>query len=110
MSRDCARSAHAHVALQRRRVMRVSKHHQWLAVPLIQNPMSSFVSDLRFAVRSLGRAPGFLIVTVLALALGIGATTSIFSVVHGVLLRPLPYPEPERIVDMLQVTPRGGRS
>ena len=54
--------------------------------------------DLKYAVRSLLRRPAFGTVVVLTLALGIGATTAIFSVVNGVLLRPLPLPEPERLV------------
>ncbi len=54
--------------------------------------------DVRYALRSLSRRPGFALVTMLTLALGIGATTAIFSVVDGVLLRPLALPEPDRVV------------
>jgi hypothetical protein len=54
--------------------------------------------DLRYGVRSLRKSPGFTLVAVLTLGLGIGATSTLFSVIHGVVLRPLEFPEPERIV------------
>jgi putative ABC transport system permease protein len=60
--------------------------------------MSNLLQDVRFAVRSFLRAPRFTVPAVLALALGIGATSAVFSVVRGVMLKPLPYADPDRIV------------
>ncbi|HEY0970344.1 MAG TPA: ABC transporter permease [Gemmatimonadales bacterium] len=61
--------------------------------------------DLRHATRSLARSPGYTAVALLTIALGIGATTAVFSVVDGVLLRPLPFPAPDRLVDVRESSP-----
>src|SRR5215213_2808807 len=66
------------------------------------------IKDIQYAIRTLLKRPGFLIVAVCTLALGIGATTAMFTVVNSVLLRPLQFPEPERIVLVEGINPRQG--
>src|SRR5436190_12881049 len=67
------------------------------------------MNDLKFAFRQLLKNPGFSAVAVLTLALGIGATTAIFSVVYAVVLRPLPFPVSERLVSIWTQTPQVDR-
>ncbi|MEM6794487.1 MAG: ABC transporter permease, partial [Acidobacteriota bacterium] len=70
--------------------------------------MSGFLSDLRHALRSLSKSPAYSLVAVLTLSLGIGATTGIYTLIQSVLLNPLPYPEPERIVLIQEKNPEAG--
>jgi putative ABC transport system permease protein len=71
--------------------------------------MGVFLKDIRYAARMFTKSPAVSCVMVLSLALAIGANTAIFSVVYGVLLRPLPYTRADQLVVVNEVNPRGGR-
>ena len=88
--REIARVADRRTSMERRRA--------WL---------SEIGQDLRYGLRTLLRAPTFASMSVLTLAMGIGATTAIFSLVYAVLLAPLPYPEPDRLVRVWETSPQG---
>src|SRR5260370_11912122 len=69
--------------------------------------METLLTDLRHSLRVLIKSPGFTLVSIIALALGIGANTAIFSVLDRVLLRPLPFPDSERIMNIHRHFPNG---
>ncbi|HXQ79727.1 MAG TPA: ABC transporter permease, partial [Opitutaceae bacterium] len=72
--------------------------------------MNELLQDLKFGIRALWKSPGFAIVALLTIAIGIGANAAIFSYVDGVLLRPIPYPNVDRMVRVLEKPPGGGRN
>src|SRR5437867_3433492 len=72
--------------------------------------METLWQDVRYGIRMLVRNRSVTAVAMFALALGIGACTAIFSVVYGVLIRPLPYPDPTQVMLVFQVNLRGGRT
>ena len=72
--------------------------------------MDNLLQDVRYGIRTLTRQPGFAATAILTLALGIGATTAIFSVVNAVVLRPLPFDQPDRIVVVTNVNTKTGHA
>lgn len=72
--------------------------------------IENFFSDVRYGLRALQHNPGFSVVAILTLALGIGANTAIFSVVYAALIRPLPYAQPSRLITLTEVRPQEGQA
>ena len=108
MARDL-RQADARNA--RPRIERIANHMHDHAHPKrgATRMFADLLTDARYAVRQLRKTPGFTLVAVVTLAFGIGATSAIFSVINAVMLRPLPYPEPERLVSVFEIVPQYGR-
>src|SRR5215510_9678357 len=100
MSRDAAQQA-ARARFGNRTSIAEKSRESW-GFPALD----SILSDIVFAIRGMRRTPAFALVVILTLALGIGLNTAIFSAVHAVLLKPLPYPESERLVWLGEATAR----
>ena len=66
------------------------------------NALHSLIRDFRYSIRTLARTPGFSIIAILVMALGIGSAVALFTVVHSVLLKPLPLPDADRLVRLYE--------
>ncbi|MEX2283055.1 MAG: ABC transporter permease [Gemmatimonadota bacterium] len=88
----------------------MAEPHGLFFLPGKKSIMAELLADVRYALRSLLKAPGFSVVAILTLALGIGANSAIFSVLNGVVLRPLPYQEPDQLVRLASQFPNLGFS
>jgi putative ABC transport system permease protein len=108
MARDVRQAEARHV---RPRVERITNHLQehGSATRGGRFMLAHVLTDARYALRQLRKTPGFTVVAVLTLAFGIGATSAIFSIINAVMLRPLPYPEPDRLVSVFEIVPQFGR-
>ncbi len=84
---------------------RTTREHVWRyrSLPWIENGGR----DLRFALRALAKTPGFTLIAILVIAVGIGVNTAVFSVINTVLLKPLAYPDPQSLVQLMNASPRG---
>jgi hypothetical protein len=71
----------------------------------VRTPLATLTQDVRYALRTIGRAPGFTAIALLSLGLGIGANTAIFSLIHTLMLRPLPVRDPQQLVELLNKYP-----
>ena len=108
MARDVLEADARHT---RPRIERLTNHIEHLAPPRrgVLHMFADLLTDMRYGIRQLVKTPGFTFVAILTLAFGVGATTAIFSVVNGVLLRPLPYPQADTLVRVLEIVPQYGR-
>lgn len=108
MAQDLRKADHFHI---KPRLERLSDAIEHIAEPKRGLPkmMADMLMDVRYGIRQMVKTPGFTLVAILTLAFGIGASTAIFSIVNGVMLRPLPYPEPDDIVVVSEVLKQYGR-